>query len=128
MDLLKVEIIEEGKRANSKPDLVYHISKLNIETNARRIGLMTPFMEDPDVSDIVKVARMNACNLIATLHDEQMNLMFPNDETAMDEFLSSIGQEMDLFNILMEEYNDLNPPDKKLKAKKKKSLVRRPSS
>ena len=114
-NLTKIEITD----GSDKVVATYHIAVASIRANARRLKLIAPFIEDDEMDNFLKNSMFNCAALACTLCDEKGELLYPNDDTAIDEVMEEIS--LEVFNILCTESVKVNPPTQSLKAKKKKS-------
>lgn len=113
-DLTEVKITG----GNNKVIATYLISKVTIGENARRLRLLQPIIEDESLDEFMKNTRLTCASLACSLYDKDGELVYPGDD-AVDKMLEDL--DFEVFDILCAEYSEINPLQKSLKAKKKKS-------
>lgn len=112
---MKDKLIIEITDNKDKVVGVYHIHKQTIGSNARRLALMQPFIQDETMDDFTKNAYFSAAALAPVLKTAKGDLMYESVETLMSDM------DPEVFVILCQNYNDINPLTNGLKAKKKRS-------
>lgn len=96
----------------------YKIYKQTIISNAKRLSLMQPFIDDEGMDVFTKNAYFSAAALAPVLADKKGELIYTGDD-AVQRLLDDM--DVEVFRVLCEAYNELNPTPKTLSAKKKKS-------
>lgn len=115
---MKDKLIIEITDNKDKVVGVYHIHKQTIGSNALRLSLMQPFIQDEVMDDFTKNAYFSAAALAPVLRDADGKLVYDGKD-AVDKIMSDMDPEV--FVLLCQNYNELNPMSNGLKAKKKRS-------
>ena len=115
---MKDKLIIEITDNKGKVVGVYHIYKQTIGSNARRLSLMQPMMQDDLMDDFTKNAYFSAAALAPVLKDAEGKLLYEGKD-AIETLMSDMDPEV--FVILCQHYNEINPLTNGLKAKKKRS-------
>lgn len=112
MENVKVEIISDDKEVLFS--CVIHA--LTIALDTRRVELASEVLER-DVSTSAKGVLLTCAAFAASFHDEEGNLMYPNED-AVDVINNSVSSPV--YKQLVEAYSEVNPLEPSLTAKKKK--------
>ena len=113
-DQLKIEITDNQDKVVG----TYIINRQTIGSNARRLSLMQPFIDDAEMDDFTKNAYFSAAALAPVLANAKGEIAYAGKD-AIEQIMNDMNPEV--FTLLCQHYNEINPLTEGLKAKKKKS-------
>lgn len=110
---VKIDITDEKGKAL----VSYEVKRVNVAANARRMKMNAEII-DSDFDDKTKKHLFTSAALACVLHDEKGELCYVGDD-AYDKLFNDL--DIEVYDLLAKAYVEINPFEKTLSAKKKKS-------